>query len=159
MKKKHIFLLITLAIVCLSLIWPTAFASNKSYPMVLRGGGNMTAHYARGSGETVLNITFERAPYGANQQQPGPGQCAWLDRPLSPDEELFLQYKSKNNKITVLKIQKGIIQVDKYEGSSGGHDLKYLIDAIHKGELFNVHVTRAKTPWGSPYLKITRVGP
>ncbi|NIO49761.1 MAG: hypothetical protein GTN73_10060 [Candidatus Aminicenantes bacterium] len=158
MKKKHI-LLLTLAVVCLSLLWPTALADQKSYPMVLRGGGNMIANYARGSGGTVLNITFERSPYAANQRQPGPGQCAWLDRPLSTDEQLLLQYKSKNNKITALKIKRGNIQVEKYEGNAGGRDLKYLIDAIHNGQIFYVHATKAKTPWGSFYLKITRVGP
>ena len=158
MKKQHI-LGGMVAVLCLSLFASSLIAGSKSYPMVCRGGGNMSAMYARGSDETVLQITFERSPHGDNQQHPGPGQCAWLDRPLSPEEKLTLEYKSKKNKITNLTIRKGTIQVLRYEGNDGGRTLQYLIEAVHGGKLFNIQAARAKTPWGSPYLKITRVGP
>jgi hypothetical protein len=134
-------------------------AGSKSYPMVCRGGGNMSAMYGRAGGETVLSIKFERSPHADNDQHPGPGQCAWLDRPLSAEEQLDLRYTSKNNKITNLTIKKGKMDVLKYEGNDGGRNLKVLIDAVHKGQLFNLMVRRDKTPWGSPYLKITSVGP
>jgi len=158
MKKQH-FLFGAIAVLCLGLPWSSSIAGSKSYPMVCRGGGNMTAMYGRGADETVLNITFERSPHADNKQHPGPGQCAWLDRPLSPEEKLDLTYKSEKNKITNLRIKTGVVRIERYEGNDGGRNLKYLIDAIHNGQLFNVHATRAKTPWGSPYLKITRVGP
>jgi hypothetical protein len=147
------------AVLCLSLFASSVIAQSKSYPMVCRGGGNMSAMYGRGDGESVFAITFERSPYADNQQHPGPGQCAWLDRPLSQEEQLELRYTNKKNRITNLTIKKGAILVRKYEGNDGGQDLKYLIEAVHEGRLFNIQATRAKTPWGSLYLKITRVGP
>ena len=158
MKRSNIFFG-TLAVLCLSLFGSPSIAGSESYPMVCRGGGNMSAMYGRGSDETVFQITFERSPHGDNQQHPGPGQCAWLDRPLSPEEQLTLEYKSKKNKISNLTVKKGTIEVLRYEGNEGGRDLKYLVEAVHGGRLFNIQATRAKTPWGSPYLKITRVGP
>ena len=158
MKKQRI-LVGTVAILCLSLFASSSIAESKSYPMVCRGGGNMSAMYGRVGDESIFAITFERSPHGDNQQHPEPGQCAWLDRPLSSEEQLELRYTNKKNKITNLTIKKGTIEVLKYEGDNGGRDLKYLIDAVHGGRLFNIQATRAKTPWGSPYLKITRVGP
>lgn len=158
MKKQHI-LMGTVSILCLSLFASSLIAESKSYPMVCRGGGNMSAMYGRVGDESIFAITFERSPHGDNQQHPGPGQCAWLDRPLSSEEQLELRYTNKKNKITNLTVKKGTIEVLKYEGDNGGRDLKYLIEAVHGGRLFNIQATRAKTPWGSPYLKITTVGP
>lgn len=159
MKKPYV-LFGALAVLCLGLPWSSSTAGSKSYPMVCRGGDNMTAIYGRVGGETFLSIKFERSPHADNQQHPGPGQCAWLDRPLSAEEKsLELRYTSNKNKITHLRIKKGKIEVDKYEGNEGGRSLKYLIGAIHEGQLFNMMAKRDKYPWGGPYLKITRVGP
>ncbi len=146
-------------VLCLGFWELSAFADSKSYPMVCCGGGDMSAMYTRVGGESIVAITFERSPYADNQQHPGPGQCAWLDRPLSAEEQLELRYTNKKNKITNWTIKKDKIEVLKYEGNNGGRDLKYLIEALHEGRLFNIQAKRAKTPWGSPYLKITRVGP
>jgi hypothetical protein len=158
MKRQNI-LFGMVAVLCLSLFTLSVFAQSKSYPMVCRGGGNMSAMYGRVDGESIFAITFERSPYSDNQQHPGPGQCAWLDRPLSQEEQLELRYTHNKNKITNLAIKKDTIQVLRYEGNNGGRDLQYLIEAVHEGRLFNIQATRAKTPWGSQYLKITRVGP
>lgn len=157
--KKEFRLLGMVAVLFLSLPRPSSLAGDKSYPMVCRGGGNMTAMYVCGSDEAILQISFERSPYADNDRHPGPGQCAWLDRALSPEEELTLWYKSKKNKITNLAIKKDTIEVMRYEGNEGGRELQYLVDAVQKGQLFNIQALRAKHPWGAPYLKITRVGP
>lgn len=158
MKRRHI--LFGMAV----LLSPGLFASSliaqiRSYPMVCRGGGSMSAMYARVDGESIVAITFERSPYADNQQHPGPGQCAWMDRPMSAEEQLELRYTNKKNRITNWTIKKDSIQVLKYEGNNSGFDLKYLIEAVREGRLFNIQAARAKTDWGSSYLKITRVGP
>jgi hypothetical protein len=158
MKKQHICIG-TLAVLSLGLFASSLIAGSKSYPLVCRGGGNMSGMYTRVGGESIFAITFQRSPHGDNQQHPGPGQCAWLDRPMSAEEQLELRYENKKNKITNWTIKKGKIEVVKYEGNNGGRDLRYLVEAVHGGRLFNIQATRAKTPWGSPYLKITRVGP
>jgi hypothetical protein len=41
----------------------------------------------------VLIAHFSKAPTGADAQQPGPGQCAWLDRPVGPDEPSLLRFE------------------------------------------------------------------
>lgn len=157
--NRRCILFVMVAVLCLGFWELPAFAESESYPMVCRGGGNMSAMYGRVDGESILAITFKRSPYADNQRHPEPGQCAWLDRPLSAEEQLELRYTNKKNRITNLTIEKDRIQVLKYEGNNGGSDLKYLIEAVHEGHLFNIQVKRAKTPWGSSYLKITRVGP
>lgn len=138
---------------------PSLAAANESYPMVCRGGGAMKAMYGRGSDRTVFSIEFSRAPQGANARQPAAGECAWLDRALTPDEALELRYEHRDDRITNLSIREGSITVSRLEGSNAGRDLEYLIDGVYAGKVFNLQARKAKTPWGTYYLKITRVGP
>ena len=154
----HQVVFLAVACCCLAGSWSVAIA-DESYPMVCRGGGDMKAMYGRMPGKTVFSIEFSRAPQGANAKQPAAGQCAWLDRALTPDEQLELRYEHKDNKITNLEIRQGRISVQRFEGSNGGQDLKYLVDRVHAGQTFNIQARKAKTPWGSHYPKITRVGP
>ena len=158
MNRRQIFFLACTAFY-LTCSWSAAIADGTSYPMVCRGGGDMKAMYGRAPGKTIFSIKFSRASQGANVRQPAAGQCAWLDRALTPDEQLELRYEHKDNKITNLDIRKGSITVGRYEGSNGGYDLKYLVDGTYAGQLFNIQARKAKTPWGSYYLNITRVGP
>ncbi len=65
-----------------------------SYPLVCRGGGNLHFTYASSSNDSnkpQISIIFERANAAAgmkreNMQALLPGQCAWLDRAVSPSE-------------------------------------------------------------------------
>ena len=73
MKKQcvHCGLIIVL---CLGFLELSALADSKSYPMVCRGGGNMSAMYGRVGGESIVAIKFERSPYADNQQHRGEAQ-------------------------------------------------------------------------------------
>jgi hypothetical protein len=59
-----------------------------SYPLACNGGGNMKVSVlSRGhQGRTTFVVEFVRAPQGANARAPGPGECAWLDRAVAPEE-------------------------------------------------------------------------
>ncbi len=64
------------------------------YPLVCRGGGNLHFNYTPFSNispNPQIWIRFERgaSPAGANKENVGsllPGQCAWLDRTIAPNE-------------------------------------------------------------------------
>jgi hypothetical protein len=69
-------------------------ANAPSYPMICRGGGPMTLTFMLRSNEfqgPQLVIDFIRSPQGVGGEREWidalqPGQCAWLDRGIAPDE-------------------------------------------------------------------------
>jgi hypothetical protein len=69
-------------------------SSAPSYPMVCRGGGPMTLTFMQRSSDFAgpqLVIDFTRAGQGVGREREWidvlpPGECAWLDRAIAPDE-------------------------------------------------------------------------
>ena len=96
MEKSLIRHLATAAVCMAGMIsLQQAALAQTAYPMVCRGGGNMTMTLSAGpvavpayTGNRVYNIIrlgFERATRAYNPRNPGllrPGQCTWRDRPL-----------------------------------------------------------------------------
>lgn len=95
-----------------------AALAQTAYPMVCRGGGNMTMNLSAGpvavpdySANRVYNIIrlgFERATQPYDFNNPGslqPGHCTWRDRPLYGSEPttinfytevpIFVEYKAR----------------------------------------------------------------
>jgi hypothetical protein len=76
------------------LICPSVTGFQKGFPLVCRGGGDLHFTYTPFSNlsqQPQIWITFERAlgAAGANWEnitEIQPGQCTWLDRPVSQDE-------------------------------------------------------------------------
>jgi len=82
-----------------------AAVAQTAYPMVCRGGGNMTMELSAGpvavpayTGNRVYNIIrlgFERATQPYSFSNPGalaPGQCTWQDRPLYASEPTTINF-------------------------------------------------------------------
>jgi hypothetical protein len=105
----------------------------------------------RRGGGVDLWIHFEKATTGATQRQPGPGECAWIDRALRDSEPAKLLFRSDEQYISRLDIM-GTSRF-KIEGVVG-RDLRYLLDALTTGTVFYV---RCRNTVGE--LTITRVGP
>lgn len=68
--------------------------SQTSYPMVCRGGGNLNIRVSVTKQMTQANIFFQRASLAAGQNWNvlQPGQCSWIDRPISPTEPAQLSH-------------------------------------------------------------------
>ncbi|MBU1693014.1 MAG: hypothetical protein KJ726_00910 [Verrucomicrobia bacterium] len=81
-------------------------AEPQSWPLVVRGG-DLAMHFRYNSAnkEPYIAIKFGKASAGVGQQGErasqvlGPGQAAWLDRPIAPNEphQLVLQSKWIND--------------------------------------------------------------
>ena len=68
----------------------------RSYRLRCEGGGGMSAHY-RVSGETaMLSVSFAKSPTAARARYPGPGRCAWFDRPLRNNEPRSFEWSFQN---------------------------------------------------------------
>lgn len=89
-------------------LFPSVSAS-VSYPIVCRGGGNLYFNYtpfSNFSQSPQVWIMFERADQavGANWENANalkPGQCAWLDRPVSsPEPDRIIVKNVKNFSIS-----------------------------------------------------------
>jgi len=72
--------------------------THPSFPLVCQGGGNMKVSIlSRGHvRRTTFVVEFVRAAQGANVRAPGPGECAWQDRGVSPAEpnKLYLPMRT-----------------------------------------------------------------
>lgn len=145
---------LSLLLCCLlsSLLTCTVWAQ-ESYPMVCRGGGSMRVDAWRNG----IQIYFRGADTGASQRQPGPGECAWLDRGLRSGEPRMLTWFPGDIGTFIVKFDgRGMITGYDIRGNAADN-YKYLLDNIRRGSIFYVHSYR---PQGStPQLRITRIGP
>jgi len=68
-----------------------ARAEAQGFPLVCRGGPEMTieARFEQiigGQTGTIITVTFRPAAQASGLSEPGPGECAWRDRPLNSAE-------------------------------------------------------------------------
>jgi hypothetical protein len=128
----------------------------ESYPLVCRGGGAMTASYTIWHSKVqAFRVHFVKARQGAGAQQPGPGECAWLDRPLNKSEPANLEFytdRGQDFRGMTLETQGG-----KLAPTSYGHDaVRYMAEAITGQQLFYVRCFYEKE---KNRLRVTHVGP
>lgn len=142
-----------------------AAADPPSYTLLCRGGPSMTlnmAHdvFAGGAlGRSQLAIDFQRAPQGADSAAPGPGQCAWRDRPLNNAEPTSLFQYAEGTEASIRFGGDGRISTDSrgYRLAAEGRepaasDWTYLMSQILNGTPFSVEAYNAGAG-----LAITRV--
>ena len=90
--------------IVLALLIVTGFAlpsrAEQSYVLTCRGhggGGMLAIADQRVSNPHIfVEITYKRAGQGAGTQAPAPGECAWMDRPVSRSEPTVLHLDKAN---------------------------------------------------------------
>ena len=98
----------------------------------------------------ITTIHFVKAPKAAGQHAPGPGQCAWLDRPITNTEPAVLVFQRKGrNPIWQLDFSLGNVALKSADSKEFS-----LLNAVHKGEQV---ILKAKRD--GDVFKITKVGP
>ena len=109
------------------------------------GGGAMTFDVRSVGSKVRLEVVMVHAA----TTTPGPGQCTWLDRPVSAGEPTRLHIE-----------EPGSVQVScNAQGQCGvglvPPDIRAITDAIRGGRRFLVHVHNNN----SGYFEISKVGP
>lgn len=156
MRAGRCILVIVLWAVLTGIVFGVCEAKDKVYTMVCRGGGDMWATYdAEGHGGNVwLRIHFRKAAKSSSEQAPRPGECAWVDRPIGPDEPGILHYGSKSNYIESFEMRGNTFRATRLKGS----EIQYLLDAIQNATPFTVRCFSQKR-WGTDNYFIDHVGP
>lgn len=157
MSKKIVRLL---AILCLTLAGVQTEAAKQSFPLVCQGGGAMKA-MAREEWRTArakVVITFRKARYKASERAPGPGECAWLDRPIANNEPAELRYdesiRNRSRGGLGIRIEHSKARLVYWE-----LPIQSVLHAIYEGKEFRVHVYRTHEAGAlGNYFTITRVG-
>lgn len=126
-------------------------AANAAYPMQCRGGGQMIANYYPTQG--YIEVHFLKASQGANNGAPGPGQCAWMDRPINAQEPFWFRVMLPGNqriqRVTLgpgssqaLGSQRVPVTVRGHAVAIimevNGNTLSHLINAIDSGQTFSM---------------------
>ena len=123
-----------------------------AYPIVCRGGGNLHFNYTPFSNlspQPQIWITFERASgaVGAKWENLGvlqPGQCAWLDRPVAPDEP---------NQIALLEVERFAIQWQRGQVTGIGSELTAINVLQNANRYQSFEVTRS----GNDFFVVRRI--
>jgi len=147
-------ILFMLCIVFLSCIWIAgAYADPPSYSMVCKGGGNMGAELRQSA--KFIAITFQKSPQAAaGGQALAPGTCAWVDRPISPQEPIMLGFVFEKLPEHFIIHQQNITILFN-DLSIPDQNLRYLLDAIYNGKLFYVRCYNE----ANHIFRITHIGP
>ncbi len=162
MKTSRLILGISLLSFCFMVTMvAVASAAERSYPMVCRGGGAMQARHVKKTMGTGLNIPglvirFAKSRSAGTSRPPGPGECAWMDRPIREDEPDKLQLVTTQAYDVV--IQNGRIGLELSEEVDRRSGFGYLVSAIQRGDLFYLHCYQ-KRGRGPNFFAITRTGP
>lgn len=136
---------------------PTQATGQTTHPMMCRGGGAMTAMITFTQQQAHVTshivISFRKSPVAASARPPGPGECAWLDRPISPKEPFALWRSQGGHLLPIeqLQIRAGSVHILR-EGS----DLAPVLQAVRRGTIFHVH---ARLNTSHNRFAIVRVGP
>ncbi len=150
----------------LALAAPAAAEDPPSYTLFCRGGPSMDVSVSHdvGSdgalGRTHFRLYFDRAAQRGGGSPPGPGQCAWIDRPLNNAEPTTLWMAHDGVELTFGVRGDGAIAADAngprmyaegLEPAAG--DLSFLMRQVLTGQLFTVQAYNAE----GRVLVITRV--
>jgi hypothetical protein len=128
---------------------PQAAAEPTSYVLMCRGGGAMNYTIETFGTTARLIVRFRKAGQASSVQPPAPGECTWLDRPISGAEPSQL-FADAAGEVRVACNSAGTCTVS---GLPGG--LQSLVNAMRSGGTFMVHVYNR----GTGNFKVTRVGP
>jgi hypothetical protein len=162
---------ITIVLAALWTISRAAFAADPpSYPLLCHGGPGMRIvinHDVDGAGipgATAMFIHFTPSSNPGSTQQPGPGECVWLDRTFGPGEPAVMWIKSPRIEFAFQVVGDGRVSVDStgprlnVEGtaqSAEARDWQYLVDGVMRGQIFTAHVYNSD----GRVMVVTRVRP
>jgi hypothetical protein len=135
-KMRTRIILIMLCIMFLGCIWiADSFAEPPpSYQMVCKGGGNMSGSFVTYDTKKIV-INFAKSPQAGSRQEPAPGTCAWVDRPLNPQEPSTLVFVYEKTAMMVdFRYQNMTLRLDPAFTPDG--NLRYLWDAVYNGKIF-----------------------
>lgn len=127
-------------------------AKPPSYVLECRGGGGMTAIINNTGNVNISRLRHARV--AASVQPPAPGECTWLDRPMSKNEPLSLYYASRKLPFKYIYIRSNTVSFKWWNGLP----IATVLNAIRSNKLFFVHV-RKKRIYKRWKLNIERVGP
>jgi len=146
---------IMLCIVFISCIWIADASAEQDYPMVCKGGGNMNLQIA--IEEKSIQINFAKSPQPSSRQEPAPGTCAWVDRPLSPQEPTHMTFAFEKRP-EYMDIRQQNITMSLAAGNIADGNLRYLVDGVYNGKVFYVRCYQHESH-GMRWFKISRIGP
>jgi len=160
---------IMLFVVCMGCTWISGAIAQTGYVMVCKGGGDMVGtirqDYNHGAVnlpdfvDTRFTIVFKASPQAASRQEPAPGTCAWVDRPLSSQEQqhMYLSYwRHKALGVSLINVRHQRYDIPLDASTISDPSFRYLFDAVYNGKLFYVRCSYSQS---THRFEVTSVGP
>lgn len=170
MKNKKIIrqTLIMLFIASIILGYTTIGVSQQAYPCVCRGGGTMSLDFMISTYHQDVqpsqktSVMFQKAFKSASRSLPAPGECAWMDRPISDNEPYFMQQddRGKGYYLTLsYSANKGYsvsrIRNTQWIKRLDNHLWNIVVESIKKGSYFKVYLKNT----GKAYFEVEQIAP
>ncbi|HEB55912.1 MAG TPA: hypothetical protein ENI98_06325 [Gammaproteobacteria bacterium] len=151
-KGRNISALAILVLALSAIIPVSVNAKSPSYVLECRGGGKMVAIVNHVGNIKITGLRHARV--AASVKSPGPGECAWLDRPMNKNEPFNLHYTSRKLPFKYVYISSNTVSLKWVNYIP----IATVLKAIYSNKLFFVHVRRKRINkrWT---LGIERVGP
>ena len=149
----------TLAAAAALLLAPSSAHAQTSFTLWCRGGGDMQmvvgTNAVGGRASTWLRFHFRPMTTAATPgTPPGPGQCSWLDRPLSASEPQIVQLTA-SDVFAVSTIDGGALSAIDFNGASANAaKATALWRSYRSGADFRVQIYNT----GAGYMNVTDVG-
>jgi len=98
LNSRQVWGALTVAALALCIVPLNSAPAFATYAMMYQNGGNMRLLLQPSFREddTRLEIQFRKAPVAASRARPGPGECAWWDRPVNhlEPETIWVRFRA-----------------------------------------------------------------
>lgn len=128
--------------------------------MACRGGGFMRVSLTTDQ-QPVMTILFKRADVGANRDGLKPGECAWIDRPLSFEEPAIAGFWERQDRrpLDGYTFKKGAMTRGHWIDQDAD-PFRYVVNALNAEDVFYFSAFTSKpNAQGRRILVITTFGP
>ena len=132
-----------LAVFCAFSLFPASLSAQTLYPMTCGVGGAMQMILSPRGDKTFIQLRFRKARQAASVVRPGPGECAWWDRPINSAEpslmgmevkaELWTSFRAAGSGFTSVGV------VSKRSDRDEQETARFLLDATRRGDCFVVN--------------------
>ncbi len=139
-------------IICLMLglflLAPLSAPAQTLYPMTCGVGGGMRMILSPNGDKTTIQLRFRKARQAARVTRPGPGECAWWDRPLNAREPTLMAIELRAELWTEFRTvgsgpaSAGV--VSKRSNLSDQRPANFLLGAARRGSCFVVNTFNTK---------------
>jgi hypothetical protein len=131
----RLFLVAAVATVVISIVGTRRSIAVTRFPLVCRGPGVVSYSGQTGfNAQSIVRLDFQR---GSSPNNPGPGQCVWVDRAYAPSEPACIAIKNQSFSVTQ-QGQPTVFSVQLFTTDQDARNMAFGLGSSDNIQVFNV---------------------